>query len=177
MEPFDVKPPPGSLEELVKKAQRGDTVAMNLVLDRLLPDLGRLCGAIALSDGPDALQDCAIVILGQLRQLRQPAALWAWARKIATREAVRHATRAQRRHEQPLAFETPASDADHSTAARLAVRQQLERLPVEQRAILYLRDVEGLDEAEAAEVLGVAQGTVKSRLHRARQAFKKEWNE
>jgi RNA polymerase sigma-70 factor (ECF subfamily) len=174
MEPFDVKPPPVSLEELVKKAQRGDTVAMNLVLDRLLPDLGRLCGAIALADGPDALQDCAIVILGQLRQLRQPAALWAWARQIATREAVRYATRAQRRREQPLAAEPPVGDA---TPARLAVRQQLERLPVEQRAILYLRDVEGLDEAEVAAVLGVALGTVKSRLHRARQAFKKEWNE
>ena len=45
----------------------------------------------------------------------------------------------------------------------------------EQRAILVLRDVDGLSEAEAARLLGVAEGTVKSRLHRARSAFARRW--
>src|SRR5215470_4845258 len=55
------------------------------------------------------------------------------------------------------------------------VRRVLERLPPDQRAILVLRDLHGLDEAEAARILGVARGTVKSRLHRARAGFRKEW--
>jgi RNA polymerase sigma factor (sigma-70 family) len=55
------------------------------------------------------------------------------------------------------------------------VQRVLERLPPDQRAILVLRDLHGLDEAEAARVLGVARGTVKSRLHRARALFRREW--
>jgi RNA polymerase sigma-70 factor (ECF subfamily) len=56
------------------------------------------------------------------------------------------------------------------------VHRVLERLKPDQRAILALRDLHGLDEAEAARVLGVARGTVKSRLHRARAVFRREWS-
>ena len=51
----------------------------------------------------------------------------------------------------------------------------LRRLTPQQRAILVLRDLEGFSEAEAATLLGVERGTVKSRLHRARQAFRRRW--
>lgn len=51
----------------------------------------------------------------------------------------------------------------------------LRRLTAEQRAILVLRDLEGLSEAEAAALLEVEIGTVKSRLHRARRAFRGRW--
>jgi RNA polymerase sigma factor (sigma-70 family) len=170
------------VDDLVRRAQRGDTIAMNRLLDALLPRLGRLCGAIALDDGPDALQDAAILILGGLRGLREPAALWGWARTIATREAVRYASRRGRPAAESLSpvdgdgigrSREPA--IDDATATRLEIREQLARLSVEQRAILYLRDLEGLEESEVAAILGVAVGTVKSRLHRARAAFRKEW--
>ncbi len=55
------------------------------------------------------------------------------------------------------------------------VRSVLQSLPPEQRAILVLRDLEGLSEREAAAQLDVAHGTVKSRLHRARAAFAARW--
>ena len=51
----------------------------------------------------------------------------------------------------------------------------LDGLTAEQRAVLVLRHLDGLDEGEMAEVLGVARGTVKSRLHRARAAFRERW--
>jgi RNA polymerase sigma-70 factor (ECF subfamily) len=41
--------------------------------------------------------------------------------------------------------------------------------------VIVLRDVEGLDESEAAELLALPVGTVKSRLHRARDNFRKAW--
>ncbi|HEX8802844.1 MAG TPA: sigma-70 region 4 domain-containing protein, partial [Acidimicrobiales bacterium] len=47
--------------------------------------------------------------------------------------------------------------------------------PPEQRAVLVLRHVDGLREDEMAAALGVAPGTVKSRLHRARAAFRARW--
>jgi RNA polymerase sigma-70 factor (ECF subfamily) len=55
------------------------------------------------------------------------------------------------------------------------VRDQLERMEPAQRAIIVLRDLEGLSEEQVADILGVARGTVKSRLHRARARFKQEW--
>jgi RNA polymerase sigma-70 factor (ECF subfamily) len=60
-------------------------------------------------------------------------------------------------------------------AAAVEVRAVLDDLAPEQRAVLVLRHLDGLDEAEMAEVLGVAKGTVKSRLHRARAAFRERW--
>jgi len=55
-----------------------------------------------------------------------------------------------------------------------ALRQALARLPEEQREILVLRDYVDLSYAEIAKVLGIANGTVMSRLHRARLALKEE---
>ncbi|MFE2305062.1 RNA polymerase sigma factor, partial [Streptomyces sp. NPDC059411] len=51
----------------------------------------------------------------------------------------------------------------------------LARLSPAHRAVLVLRDIEGLDEESAAALLGVPPGTAKSRLHRARTSFRKAW--
>jgi DNA-directed RNA polymerase specialized sigma24 family protein len=74
---------------LVDAAQHGDAIAMNDLLDLLAPYVGRLCGPIALQDAPDATQEALITIFRKLRQLREPAALFGWARAITVREAVR----------------------------------------------------------------------------------------
>jgi RNA polymerase sigma-70 factor (ECF subfamily) len=69
--------------------------------------------------------------------------------------------------------EPPAVDLDGS----LDVRTTLARLPPHQRAVLALRYLEDLSEEQTAEVLGVESGTVKSRAHRARQAFEERWRQ
>ena len=61
---------------------------------------------------------------------------------------------------------TPGSEAD---LARMAVREGLERLPVEFREVLVLRELEGLSYKEIAQVSGVPIGTVMSRLARGRK--------
>ena len=162
--------------ELIRAAQAGDSLAMSQMLDALVPWVGRICGSIALDAGPDAAQEALILVFRDLRKLREPAAFRGWVRRIATREAVRHAQR-ERRGEAgssgpKVSLEIPVA-SDPGLAAD--VRSVLETLSPEQRAILVLRDFEGLTESEAAEHLSVAKGTAKSRLHRARSEFQKRW--
>src|SRR5918992_2237102 len=85
----------------VRAAQRGDTMAMNALVDELMPYIGRICGAIALDRGEDAAQEALIAVLRNLRKLREPEALRAWARRIALREAVRAARQAPAPHRPP----------------------------------------------------------------------------
>jgi RNA polymerase sigma-70 factor (ECF subfamily) len=54
-----------------------------------------------------------------------------------------------------------------------AIQQELASLDEEQRLVVVLRDIEGLSYQEITKIAGVAEGTVKSRLHRARMALKK----
>ena len=157
---------------LVRAAQRGDTLAMNDLLDELAPFVGRICAPIALDDGPDAAQEALVAVFRNLRGLKEPAALYGWVRAIAAREAVRVARRSARAIPAELT-EVPAP-GDPQLAAD--IHDVLTRLSPQHRAVLVLRDLEGLDERAAAERLGLRVGTVKSRLHRARDTFRKAWS-
>src|SRR5438105_14329651 len=85
------------LAATVRAAQRGDTMAMDALIDELMPYVGQICGAIALENGEDAAQNALIAVLRSLRKLREPAALRGWVRTIATREAVRIAVQSRHR--------------------------------------------------------------------------------
>jgi RNA polymerase sigma-70 factor (ECF subfamily) len=159
--------------ERIRAAQQGDVVAMSDLVDALTPWVGTLCGSIALDAGPDAAQETLIQVMRDLPGLRDPSALRAWVRRIATREAIRHAQRERR--EWPLDEPDRERGRALDPALQRDVALVLAALAPDQRAILVLRDVEGLSEAEAAEALDVARGTIKSRLHRAREAFRKRW--
>ncbi|MEV0149295.1 MULTISPECIES: sigma-70 family RNA polymerase sigma factor [unclassified Nonomuraea] len=146
-------------------------MAMNDLLSELTPYLGRICGPIALDSGQDAVQEALIAVFRNLRALREPDALYGWARAIAVREAVRIARRDNRIGSAEPGDLPSRQDVEHA----VDIRDVLERLTPEHRAVLVLRDVEGLDEATAARLLEVPVGTVKSRLARARLSFRRAW--
>lgn len=164
----------GVIEDLVRRAQDGDAAALEVVVRALIPYLTRICGSVALDHGDDALQETMVAIVRNLGSLREPAALHGWARRVAVRESVRVATGRRRTVPfDPSALELTSSVGDGATAVE--VRDVLAQLSPEHRAVLVLRHVEGLNEAEMAEVLELAPGTVKSRLHRAAGAFRERW--
>ncbi|GAA0369020.1 sigma-70 family RNA polymerase sigma factor [Streptomyces blastmyceticus] len=157
---------------LVRAAQCDDALALNDLLDLLTPYVSRLCRPIALSHTADAVQESLIAVFQGLPRLKEPESLYAWVRTITVREAMRVAKRTSR--------ETPVSDfrdlpGTWSTELEADVRDVLRRLPPEHRAVLVLRELEGLDERSASILLNISQGTVKSRLHRARKNFRKAW--
>lgn len=149
---------------------------MDELVRALAPYVVRVCGAIALDRRDDAVQDTFVAVLRHLRSLREPAALHGWVRRIAVRESVRVARSgtagardtAGTGDERSVDLPAPQADVD----AVLDVRAALAGLRPEQRAVVVLRDLEGLSEAEVAVLLALPEGTVKSRLHRARAAVK-----
>jgi RNA polymerase sigma-70 factor (ECF subfamily) len=158
-------------EQLVQAAQQGDTLAMHDLLDQLAPYVGRICAPIALSNGPDATQEALVAIFRSLGTLQEPAALFGWVRAIAVREAIRVA----KQDEHQVAADLAELPARGDPQLAIDIRDTLARLSPEHRALLVLRDLEGLDEREAAALLAVPAGTAKSRLHRARASFRKAW--
>lgn len=178
------QPPPDVPAALVRAAQGGDLLAMNDLLGLLDPYVRRICGPIALRDGADAAQEALLAVFQRLGQLRDPAALYGWVRTTAVREAVRVSRRAAR--ERPVddvaAVAGPAAGrrppvlgADPTAELATDVRDVLGRLSPEHRAILVLRELEGLDERSASALLRISPGTAKSRLHRARHRFREAW--
>lgn len=159
------------VSDLVRRAQRGDALAVNRLLDVLTPYVARICGSIAMQDGPDAAQEAYIAIFRALPQLNEPAALFGWVRSIAVREAVRVAKRNQRLPTAELEDMPIRVDPQLATD----VRDVLARLSPEHRAVLVLRDLEGLDQAAVAKILEVPPPTVRTRLFRARRSFRREW--
>jgi RNA polymerase sigma-70 factor (ECF subfamily) len=159
------------VEDVVRAAQGGDARAMDALMRELSPRLGRICAAISPQHGEDALQETLIAVLRNVGSLREPAAIHGWARRVAVNESIRVARRAGAAV--PIADIDDPSGVDVETA--VDVRAVLATLTPEQRAILVLRDLEGLSEDEAAALVGTAVGTVKSRLHRARAAFRERW--
>ncbi|MBA2299476.1 MAG: sigma-70 family RNA polymerase sigma factor [Chloroflexi bacterium] len=129
------------------------------------------------ADARDAAQDTFVTAWRQIGKLRDPERFDAWLQRVAV-NAARMTHRARRRRgvrEIPASRVTgvdglPATaspaDADAATLD-LAMR----RLPVEQRTILVLHHLEGHPVAVLAEILEIPLGTVKSRLHAARQAL------
>jgi DNA-directed RNA polymerase specialized sigma24 family protein len=154
---------------LVRAAQAGDVMAVGDLLDIITPYVRRLCGPIALDEGADATQETLIVVFRTIGQLREPDALFGWVRTIALREAVKIA----RRRGIPAELADLPASGDPQLAIDVAA--VLRRLSPEHRAILLLREIEGVDERDAAQLLNIAIGTAKSRLFRARHNFREEW--
>lgn len=128
-------------------------------------------------EAADALQDALLKAYKSAGSFRGEAAVTTWLHRIVVNACLDRVRRRQARPTVPLPSNTldddgrprsePASPVvDHDT--HLVVRQALAQLPEEQRAALILVDVQGYPVAEVAEILGVAEGTVKSRCSRGR---------
>lgn len=164
-------------ELLVLRAQAGHSDAIGLLVrawqDRLMRHATRLSGQ--RDDAGDILQDAWMDIARGLHRLDDPARFGAWAYQIVTRRCalgIRRQGR-QREVEQDLAAMCkPAGEreavADHIDEVRVALR----KLPGDQQAILEMRYVEGFGIQQIAEALGIAAGTVKSRLFSAREQLR-----
>jgi RNA polymerase sigma-70 factor (ECF subfamily) len=173
-------PGPGRAAEtaLVERARSGDLGAFEEIYrvhsGKIYGLLLRMVGNPA--DAEDLLQD---VFLGAHRKLdgfRGESALATWLYRLATNQCLDHLrSRASRSGQLTDAIDDEPALPDAGTraiAARTVDRIDLERavaqLPEGCRAAFLLHDVEGLEHREVAEALGIAEGTSKSQVHKAR---------
>jgi RNA polymerase sigma-70 factor, ECF subfamily len=121
-------------------------------------------------EAADALQDALISAYRAAERFRGESAVTTWLHRIVVNACLDRARRRQARPTVPLPeVETAAraaTEPDRDTG--LVVRAALAQLPPDQRAAIVLLDLEGYSVAEIAEILGIAEGTVKSRCARGR---------
>lgn len=136
--------------------------------------------ALRLTDNPDAaadlVQSCALKALGSSGAQPRPEAVRAWLFKIVRNAWIDNCRRARHIPDVPesgAVEEGPGFDHryDDSLIAEITVRQALKRIPPDHREIVELVDLAGFSYGEVASILGVPQGTIMSRLSRARQAL------
>lgn len=125
-------------------------------------------------DGEDLLQEIFLQAYRKLATFKGDAALGTWLYRLA----LNHCLDYVRSRQAKMNKLTETLDADDSTfqpaarretpIARLDLERALERLPDGCREAFVLHDVEGFDHKEIAELLGIAEGTSKSQVFKAR---------
>lgn len=123
----------------------------------------------------DATQEALFAAWTHIGALRDPDHFDAWLHRLLVRSCYREAARSPQHGSidvQVRDLASPAPDASIDLADRDQIERGFRRLGPEQRAVLALHYYLGLTLDEAAEVLGVPPGTVRSRLHRATAAMR-----
>ena len=162
---------------LVSAAQAGDRQAFTVLLRRHDAAMRRLAYRM-LGDAhsmDDALQEAYVKAFRALATYRDDAQFASWLYRITYNACIDELRRIRRRPIPAAVHPDQRSTGpspDHVIAVADEVRSALARLPADQRATVLLVDGEGLDHRDAAEVLGVAPGTVASRLSRARASLR-----
>jgi RNA polymerase sigma-70 factor (ECF subfamily) len=148
---------PDAFTELVRRHQgRLWAVALRTMRDR--------------EEASDALQDALISAFRNAGSYRGDAAVGTWLYRVVVNACLDRMRRRKARPAVPLPDYDLASKGDEhaATEARLMLSEALAQLPEHQRAAIVLVDLQELSVLEAAQVLGVAEGTVKSRCSRGR---------
>jgi RNA polymerase sigma-70 factor (ECF subfamily) len=161
---------------LIDRARNGDLDAFESIVNARMDAVYRLTSAILgnEADARDAAQETFVAAWRQLPRLREPEKFEAWLQRVAVNAARQTMRTRSRRRVREIPSSTVMALADHAAAPRddaAILDAALATLPVEQRAILVLHHLEGHPLAELAAILGIPEGTAKSRLFSARRAL------
>jgi RNA polymerase sigma-70 factor (ECF subfamily) len=178
-------------EELVKRVQRGDKTAFDILVLKYQHKIVQLINRY-IRDQHEALdiaQDTFIKAYRALPTFRGESAFYTWIYRIAINTAKNHiATRSRRPSDDDIdvetaeQFESASGLRDQETPEGVLLSEELARviqlaldeLPDELRTAVSLRELDGLSYDEIADVMNCPVGTVRSRIFRAREAIDKK---
>jgi len=162
--------------DLVEAARRGDHEAFEVLAtsagDRLYAVARLILRATDLAE--DAVQEALVRAWQQLPSLRDPDRFDAWLHRLVV-NACADQGRKQRRWAQqvrPLEIDVSIGDDTGSVADRDQLERGFERLKPDQRAVVVLHYYSGFSAVEIAGILGIPEGTARSRLYYATEAMR-----
>ncbi len=178
--------------ELLARLRAGDDAAYETLVraygGRLLAVARRLLRDE--EEARDAVQEALLSAFKAIERFEGESRISTWLHRITVNAALMRMRSRRRKpetsieellpsyiedghHANPPARWRELSDEQvHGAQIRELVRASIDRLPENHRTVLLLRDIEELDTKQTAEALGVTENTVKTRLHRARQALR-----
>lgn len=188
--PSSTEPDPG----LVRRAQTGDEAAFGALMRGQYEKSFRLVYAIVRheADARDICQEVWLKVWQQLPGFRGEAKFSTWLHPIATRRALDHLRKRRRWFDRFLPFSTgdntvesapepvttdDARQQSEGNERTALLKATLDALPPKHRAVLALREVQGLSYEEIAQATGIPTGTVMSRLYHARRLLAKKLKE
>ena len=187
-------------QDLIERVLERDGRALEMLFERygemIRRHLARMAGDSAVAQ--DLLQETFLRVWTRAAQWDGRGSFKAWLYRIATNLALNHLRSVRRRKEQPLEIAGEwDSDADDYVSPAWAIdaaapepedvlemaerheryRRLVDRLPEEKREVLHLVHEVEMSLQDAADELGIPEGTVKSRLYYAKQRLAQEWRE
>jgi RNA polymerase sigma-70 factor (ECF subfamily) len=187
-------------QDLIERVLERDGRALEMLFERygemIRRHLARMAGDSAVAQ--DLLQETFLRVWTRAAQWDGRGSFKAWLYRIATNLALNHLRSMRRRKEQPLEIAGEwDSDADEYVSPAWAIdaaapepedvlemaerheryRRLVDRLPEEKREVLHLVHEVEMSLQDAADELGIPEGTVKSRLYYAKQRLAQEWRD
>jgi RNA polymerase sigma-70 factor (ECF subfamily) len=171
---------------LVSRCKHGQFTSFNTLVDRHKSGVFNMALRMLghYQDASDVMQDAFVKAFENLHSFQERSAFRTWLYSIAIRECLNYRRKRMVATGRAVPYNEEMDDrsgpsrvgkADEGPVAMAMRKETMERVTEElsalgpqYRATFVLRDLEGLEYAEIARVLGVSVGTVKSRLHRAR---------
>lgn len=171
---FIVTDSPDDESEVVRRAQARDMAAFERLYRQHLPRVHAIC--LRMTANPtraeELTQKAFVTVWQKLPFFRRESAFGSWLHRVAVNTVLADLRADHRRTQRVFGTEDPGAFETARPAAPAGIRLDLEEaiagLPPQARAVFVLHDVEGWQHDEIATQLGVAVGTSKAQLHRAR---------
>ncbi len=166
------------LEDLATRAAAGDRRALEALLVAVQPRVRRICGRMLLypEDAEEAAQDALLLVSTRIQTFAGRSRFTTWLHAVASNSARSTYRSLKRRSAELPTDELPISADPRTTSviagSRLDFLEALEILGADHPALvepLLLRDIQELEYSDIAHLLDIPIGTVKSRIHSARQ--------
>jgi RNA polymerase sigma-70 factor (ECF subfamily) len=166
------------LDELAARAAEGDQDALHELLTEIQPRVRRICGRMLLypEDAEEAAQDALFLVSTRISTFAGRSRFTTWLHAVASNSARSTYRSLKRRSVELPTAELPTAADPRTTSviagSRLDFLEALETLSIDHPTLvepLLLRDIQELDYVDIAALLDIPVGTVKSRIHAARQ--------